>query len=306
MTYPDFQSPIGGTTQLLGVIGDPIEHSLSPVMHNAALAAIAHQQALPFQPYVYVPLHIPTDQFEAAIAGLWAMQWQGFNITIPHKQRIIPHLQEISPLAQAVGAVNTVWRTQTGWAGTNTDVYGFITPLKQALAQESWDWPQRAALVLGCGGAARAVIAGCAQLNLGQIHVVGRDPQALAALKSDMANGPLAIALSLHHWDEAAQLLPQVSLVVNTTPVGMFPRINESPLDAMAIATLPRDAVVYDLIYTPRPTRLLQWAADQGYRTLDGLPMLIHPGAEALAQWIGSPPPIEIMMLAAQQALVSA
>jgi shikimate dehydrogenase len=305
MTYPDIQCPIQGATQLLGVIGDPIEHSLSPVMHNAALAAIAHQQALPFQPYVYVPLLIATDQLETAIAGLWAMQWRGFNVTIPHKQRIISHLQEISPLAQAVGAVNTVWRTEAGWAGTNTDVHGFITPLKQELEQDSWDWSQRSALILGCGGAARAVIAGCVQLNLGQIHVVGRDRQALEALRSTMADGPLAIALHLHGWDEVAQLLPQVSLVVNTTPIGMFPRLNESPLDAAAIATLPPAAVVYDLIYTPRPTQLLKLAAEQSYRTLDGLPMLIHQGAKALEQWIGDPPPLEIMTRAAQQALIS-
>ncbi|MBE9108876.1 shikimate dehydrogenase, partial [Nodosilinea sp. LEGE 07298] len=151
--------PITGSTQLLGVIGDPIAHSLSPVMHNAALKELGVD-------IVYVAFPVAAEGLEAAIAGFAATGVQGFSVTIPHKQAIVPLLAELTPEAQAVGAVNTVWRTEQGWAGTNTDVAGFVAPLKE------WqDWSGKTALVLGNGGAARAVVAGCGQLGFAVVQV---------------------------------------------------------------------------------------------------------------------------------------
>jgi shikimate dehydrogenase len=286
---------ITGNTKLLGVMGCPIEHSLSPVLHNAALASRAlgcNHDALE---YVYLPLRIEGQDLAAALAGMAAMGWKGFNVTIPHKQAIMPYLQNISPLAQAVGAVNTVWRQDRAWFSTNTDVQGFMTPL-QAL---DTPWHRVEACVLGCGGSARAVIAGCAQLGCAAIHVMGRDWDKLVTLQHSLRETDLQITVEIHGWQDLKTLLPRAGLVVNTTPIGMHPKTDESPLAAEAIALLPPEAILYDLIYIPRPTQLLRWAKEQGYRVMDGLEMLIYQGAAAFEIWLGEPPSIDVMRQAA-------
>lgn len=278
-------SRISGTTQLLGVIGYPIAHSLSPVMHNAAIAQIGVD-------VVYVPFPVAPPQLAEAVAGLTALGVQGFNVTIPHKQAIIPLLSEISNVAKAIGAVNTVWRTEQGWYGTNTDVAGFLAPLYAVPA----DWSQKTVVVLGNGGAARAVVAGCNQLGCAAVQVVGRDAAKLQAFWQTWQQSPLAVPLSVHPWDCLPELLPYAGLVVNTTPIGMHPHAQESPLTSAQIDLLPGSAIVYDLIYTPRPTRLLQQAAPR--LTLDGLEMLVQQGAAALQQWLHQPAPVDVMRAA--------
>ena len=150
---------ITGTTKLLAVIGNPIGHSLSPIIHNAAIEHLDLD-------YRYVAFAIAPEDLTTALAGFAAIGVVGCSVTIPHKQAIIPLLTEITPLAQAVGAVNTVYKTPTGWQGTNTDVAGFVSPL----AAIERDWGQTTAVILGNGGAARAVVAGCHQLGCGEIH----------------------------------------------------------------------------------------------------------------------------------------
>ncbi|WOD37963.1 shikimate dehydrogenase [Nodosilinea sp. E11] len=279
---------ITGTTQLLGVIGDPVTHSLSPVMHNAALAELGVD-------YVYVAFPVVAEGLEAAIAGFAATGVQGFSITIPHKQSIMPLLAEVSAEAQAVGAVNTVWRTAQGWAGTNTDVAGFVAPLKAMSA-----WTGATALVLGNGGAARAVVAGCGQLGFAAVQVVGRNPQKLTEFEHSWAQSPLHPLLTVHSWESLPQLLPTADLIVNTTPIGMHSLAGQTPLTADLLALVPATAVVYDLIYTPRPTQLLALAAQRGLVTLDGLEMLVQQGAVALELWLQQPVPVATM----RQALV--
>ncbi|NJM75462.1 MAG: shikimate dehydrogenase [Acaryochloridaceae cyanobacterium RU_4_10] len=288
---------ITGNTKLLGIMGCPIEHSLSPVMHNAALAARALQRNQSDLDYVYLPLRIEPIHLESALLGMAAMEWQGFNVTIPHKQAILPYLKEISPLAQAVGAVNTVWQKHGAWVGTNTDVRGFLAPLQSLNIL----WNEVEACVLGSGGSARAVIAACAQLGCAVTHVVGRNRCKLEALQQGVADAGMQI--QIHDWQSLNKLLPQMGLIVNTTPLGMHPHVNASPLDREAIALLPASAIVYDLIYTPRPTQLLTLAKQQGYITLDGLEMLIHQGAAAFEIWIGELPDVSVMRQAALEVL---
>jgi shikimate dehydrogenase len=304
---------ITGTTKLLGVIGDPIEHSLSPVMHNAALAILQeniHQRGLS---YVYLPFAVKSADLLTAIAGFAAIGLQGFNVTIPHKQAIVPLLSEVSAIAQAVGAVNTVWRTEQGWSGTNTDVIGFLAPLQAC----DRDWTQIIAVILGSGGAARAVVAGCAQLKCAAIRVVGRDIQKLQQFHQswthhDVLSGNKATTdsispanLSVHTWDELPDLLPQASLLVNSTPIGMYPRVDQSPLSAIAMAKLPKNAIVYDLIYTPNPTLFLKQAQEQGLIAIDGLEMLVQQGAAALRIWLQKPVPVDVMRQAARHHLAA-
>ncbi|OUL31634.1 shikimate dehydrogenase [Nostoc sp. 106C] len=285
---------ITGKTKLLGVIGHPVEHSLSPVMHNAAIAQLGLD-------YVYLPFPIAPENLEVALAGFAAVGVVGFSVTIPHKQAIMPLLSEITPIAQAIGAVNTVTRQDHQWVGTNTDIEGFIAPLQTTYHQ---DWSQKAAVILGNGGAARAVVAGCHQLGFAKIHVVGRNQQRLQEFYDSWDNSSLAANLQVHTWDKLAKLIPQANLLVNTTPIGMYPKVDESPLSATEIAELPKEAIAYDLIYIPKPTQFLQLAEKQGAIAIDGLEMLVQQGVAALKIWLQlETVPVEVMRQALQNHL---
>jgi shikimate dehydrogenase len=281
---------VTGKTKLLGIIGDPVEHSLSPVMHNAAIAHLGVD-------YLYVPFPVKPEALATAIAGFEAIGLRGFSITIPHKQAILPFLCEISTVAQLVGAVNTVWRTEAGWHGTNTDVEGFLAPLK-ALPR---DWSQVAPVILGNGGAARAVVAGCAELGCPEIHVVGRNLQKLEQFKQSWANTPLQAQLTVHGWDELPTLVSATALLVNTTPIGMSPQVERSPLEAKVLEKLQPSAIAYDLIYVPSPTKFLKQAKDRGAIVINGLEMLVQQGAAALQIWLQQPAPVAVMRQALQR-----
>lgn len=275
---------IRGTTQLLGVIGSPVKHSKSPVMHNAAIAHLGLD-------YVYLPFPIAPASLADAVKGFEAISLKGFNITIPHKQTIMPLLSKVTDVAQVIGAVNTVWRGESGWSGTNTDATGFLAPLKAC----DRDWGSTPAVILGNGGAARAVVAACHQLGCPEIWVVGRSADKLQAFLNSWQTSPLRPNLLVKPWDSLDRLLPQAGLVVNSTPVGMHPQIEASPLTVAQMETLPKDAIAYDLIYTPRPTQFLKQAASLGLKTFDGLEMLVQQGAAALEIWIGQPAPVGVM-----------
>jgi shikimate dehydrogenase len=290
---------ISGSTQLLGVIGYPIAHSLSPLMHNAAIAHLnqsnpssSHQSGYQSgrQDFVYLPLPVAAEGLADAIAGFTAIGLRGFNITIPHKQAVMPLLDEVSDIARNIGAVNTVWREGDRWCGTNTDAAGFMAPLL-ALGR---DWSTAPALVLGNGGAARAVVAACHELGCPKIWVAGRSEPKLVAFAESWSS-PLADKLGVLPWTALSEYLPQAALVVNTTPVGMHPREGDCPLSDREISLLSLDAIVYDLIYTPRPTKLLQQASAAGLTAIDGLEMLVQQGAAALEIWLGEPAPVAVM-----------
>ena len=262
-------------------------------MHNAAIAHLELN-------YIYLPLPVRPQDLEVALTGFAAIGLKGFNITIPYKQAILPMLSKVSRVAQEVGAVNTVWRTEDLlWAGTNTDVEGFLAPL-QAHKQ---DWSKTVAVILGSGGAARAVVTGCSQLGCAEICVVGRNHLKLKEFLNSWSDPALRIKLQAHSWQELPLLIPQATLLVNTTPIGMHPHIEASPISAAQIANLPADAIVYDLIYTPSPTQLLHDAEKLGVMTIDGLEMLVQQGAAALGIWLDQPAPVEVMRQALQQHL---
>jgi shikimate dehydrogenase len=286
---------ITGTTKLLGVIGDPIAHSLSPVMHNAAIEHLGLD-------YRYLAFPVTPAHLETALKGFAAIGVVGCSVTIPHKQKIIPLLKGgIDSLAEAVGAVNTIWNTSEGWQGTNTDIAGFIAPL----AAMGRDWSQTTVAILGNGGAARAVVAGCHQLSCGEIHVFGRDAAKLAAFAGSWQGIQLAVAgsntlktvtIQTHLWDELATFINHDHLLlVNSTPIGMDPKIVDSPISAEMFDRIGANSIAYDLIYTPRPTKFLQLAKDRGAILIDGIEMLIHQGAIAFELWLHQPPSIEIM-----------
>jgi shikimate dehydrogenase len=294
---------ITGTTKLLGVIGNPIAHSLSPVMHNAAIAKLGLD-------YLYAAFPVTPANLATALDGFAAIGIVGCNVTIPHKQAVIPLLTEITPLAQAVGAVNTIWRTDKGWKGTNTDVAGFIAPL-EAIER---DWGNTTAVILGNGGAARAVVAGCHQLGCGEIRVLGRDEAKLKDFSDGWRNvelsvngqsTPRLVKLQTHLWDELETLIVggasplenrENLLLINSTPIGMYPQTEASPVGEELMLKLKASAIVYDLIYTPRPTKFLKLAQRvEGVRTIDGVEMLVRQGAVALELWLEQTAPVEVM-----------
>lgn len=261
--------PISGRTRLFGLLGDPVAHSLSPAMHNAALAELGIDG-------VYLPFPCQAKDLKSALSGLAAVGVGGLNVTIPHKQAVIAHLGQVDPAAAAIGAVNTLdWDPTAGfWRGRNTDIEGFVTPLigLQKFTQ---------ALILGSGGAARAAIQGCVQLGIPDIVVVGRRTQNLLTLQA------IWPSLRIRLWDQLKDQLPTADLVVNATPIGMTGHgFEDSPLSVDQIKLAPRQALFYDLIYTPRPTVLLKQASGLGYGTQDGLEMLIRQGSSALAGWL--------------------
>ncbi len=281
---------IFGTTKILGIMGFPVSHSLSPVMHNAAIAAMGLD-------YVYVPLPIAVEDLATAIAGLRAVQSvQGFNLTIPHKVEVMPFLDEIMPIARSVGAVNTVKRIGDRWVGTNTDVAGFLEPLKQL----NCDWQKNPALILGAGGAAKAVATACLELGCPIIHVVGRDPKKMKKFHGTMTDQLRDYNLRVHPWASLSHLLEVAGIVINATPIGMASDPH-TPISEAEMALLPDQAIAYDLIYTPRPTKFLQLATARGLKAIDGLEMLINQGAIGLEWWLDQPVPIDIMRQALLQ-----
>ncbi len=287
---------ISGKTKLLGIIGDPIEHSLSPVMQNEALSHLDLD-------FVYIPFPVKVANLGQVLAGFEAIGLVGFNATIPHKQAIIPFLNEVNPTAKAIGAVNTVWWSERGWQGTNTDVIGFISPLKRI----ERNWNKVKPVILGNGGAARAVVAGLAELGCSQINVVGRNKDKLAQFWQSWQDSPkISALLKIHYWENLPSLVAEADLLVNTTPIGMYPHGDRSPISPEIMSKIKPKAIAYDLIYTPSPTKFLQLAQTQGSTIIDGLEMLVQQGAAALEIWVGQPisnEVAEIMMRSLQQKL---
>ena len=283
---------ISGSTAIVGVLGDPVHHSLSPVMQNAALQAMGLD-------WVFLALPTPAGQLATVVQALEAMECRGLNVTIPHKHSVAALTRELSPLAERLGAVNVlVPLAGGGWHGTNTDVEGFCAPLRQ----DGSSWQGERAVVLGCGGSARAVVAGLVELGFGTIQLAGRRLEALQAFQADCrAWSPQLEPLLWSDGPELSTALAAADLVVNTTPVGMASSSNPAaaqacPLNAGELAALQPSAWVYDIIYTPRPTQLLQAATQRGCRSLDGAEMLVQQGAAALRLWSGrSDVPVDVM-----------
>ncbi len=266
----------------IGLIGDPVAHSISPAIQNAALVAAGVDA-------VYELWQTSLADLPARIASLRQPDILGANVTVPHKLAVMEYLDEVSPVATRAGAVNTIGHRDGRLFGDNTDIGGFATSLRAACQ----DAASRPALVLGAGGAARAVVLALAEIGVGTIVVANRNPERALALVSDLA--PLKIArigadaATLREW------LPVVGLLINATSLGWRP--GEIPVPPDVLAFLPGRALVVDLTY--RDTDLLVTARGRGLATLDGLPMLVHQGAIAFTHWTGIESPVDAMLAAA-------
>lgn len=269
----------------LGVIGDPVAHSISPAMQQPALDALG-------VPATYELWPTTSEELPARIASLRAPDVLGANVTVPHKRAVMDHLNEVSPLARRAGAVNTIVNRAGHLFGDNTDVHGFIASLTEASpTTRRWD-----AVVLGAGGAARAVVLALEALGATEIAVANRHRERARQLADDLAPAPVRVI----DWAESslAAALGRALLLVNATSLGWRP--GEMPLSPRLLAALPPGALVVDLTY--RDTELLEAARVRGLATLDGLAMLVHQGARALELWTGQEAPLPVMLEAARQA----
>jgi len=283
----DFE--LNGSTMICGVMGDPVEHSVSPAMHNAAFRKLGLN-------YVYLPFRVSRDRLAGAVEGIRALHIAGMNITIPHKVSIIPLLDEVDPLAQRIGAVNILHNKDGRLTGGNTDADAFLRMIKE----HGIDGPGLPAVVLGAGGASRAVCFALASLGCG-ITILNRNVGKARDCAADLEKytGRASAVLELNR-DNLAAALTDAGLVVNTTSLGMSPHTDESPVDS---GLLKRRHIVVDIVYNPVVTRLLGEAEKAGARTIGGLDMLVWQGALSFESWTGCRPPFEVMRRAAAAAV---
>ncbi len=285
---------IDGQTQLVGVIGWPVAHSLSPVMHNAAFDHLGMN-------WRYVPMPVHEDDIRPALRGLAALGFRGVNITVPHKVSAISQMDSVTDAVQIVGAVNTVRvdRDTGKLEGLNTDMTGFLTDL--AVNDIQIDSGSNV-VILGAGGAARACAAGLMRSGA-RVSIVNRTRDRAQQLIDFLRIGWSEARIVAHSYDALPKLSEAASLIVNCTPSGMWPNVNDTPWPRGL--PFPRDAVLYDTIYRPMQTRLMQEAESAGARVLGGLGMLVYQGATAFEAWTGRKAPIDVMRLACETLLTA-
>lgn len=281
----------------LAVLGHPIQHSISPPMHNAALAAAAGRDGR-FADWRYFRFEVAPPDLPRALQVLHAKRFRGVNLTVPHKVIAFEHVAEIDGAARPAGAVNTLRWAEAGWHGYNTDGYGLATAVRETLGQELTGAD---IVLLGAGGAARGAAVECLQRRCRSLWLSNRTRENLNALFTLLY--PVAEGLPLHGFVPTAipAALPAGALVVNATSAGLR-ETDAAPID---LAKLPRPAAVFDMIYNPPETRLLRQAAFLGLPHANGLGMLVHQGAKALELWSGLPAAetAPVMAKAAAQAL---
>ena len=250
------------------VIGDPISHSKSPLIHNfwlKKLAIVAEYRAQ----------HVLADGLEAYIAERSAdAEWRGCNVTIPHKLAILDHVADPGGVRDSIGAANTIFRNGDGTLkATNTDAAGFFAPISE------FDWAGTQVAVIGAGGAARAILFALAQADVGDVTLLARSPLKGAALLSHFGLKGKVLPMDT--------VLPPVSLLVNSSPLGMK---GQAPLE-IDLGPLPDESLVYDIVYSPLETGLLKAARNRGLETVDGLEMLVGQAALAFELFFGVEPP---------------
>ncbi len=281
-----------------GVIGHPLGHSLSPAIFQAAFDALAIEAR-------YEAWPTPPEELEARVSGLRADDVLGANVTIPHKEAVLPLLDRLDERAERAGAVNTIANEGGQLAGHNTDVSGFARSLRD---DAGFDPKGKRCVVLGAGGAARAVTLALVESGASVILLAGRSPRRLDKVVADMRRlTATGTTVSWAHWGDGTFMieLPRADLLVNATPVGTHSSDTDgrSPLEQQYI---PAGGVVFDLVYNPPETPLLAAAKARGAKTVSGLGMLVYQAAESLRLWTGQEAPGDAMLEAGRKALAEA
>lgn len=271
---------ISGSTPLVGVLGHPVTHSLSPKLHNYWLQTLNLNGA-------YVPVSVDEDHLETVLRAMPHMGFMGANVTVPHKEMAFRLADETDELAWLVGAVNTLDVLPDGrLRGRNTDVYGFAENIKKGAPDFV---PSKGpAVVIGAGGASRAVVVALSQMNVTEIRLINRTrsrAETLAQALRDLVTTPVTVV----SWSNRQQVLSDAQLLVNTTSLGM----SGQPALDLPLDDLPQDALVTDIVYAPLETPLLAQARAQGNQTVDGLGMLLYQAQASFSGWFKTEPPVD-------------
>jgi len=285
---------INGSTKLTGIIGYPVTHSVSPQIHNAAYAKLGLN-------YCYLPISVKPEDLERVLEGIRILSFAGVNVTIPHKEAVVTHLDEVTKIARLIGAVNVILVQEGHLIGYNTDGPGFIDSLRE---DAGFEVAGKRAVVLGAGGGAKSVAMMLAQdgvKNLVISDLIYEKAENLCEyINSHFGIAPYACPSKSN---ELRKLIGSCDLLVNATPVGMHPKVNECPIEDDYI--IPGSAVVYDLVYNPLETKLLKLAKKNGAKAVSGIGMLIRQGALAFSLFTEQEAPISVMKEAALKALKS-
>ncbi len=263
-----------GKARLAGVIGWPVEHSLSTRLHGYRLEQHRIDGA-------YDPLAVGPEDLRTALSALQALGFRGVNLTLPHKEQALELCHETDDLARRIGAVNTIVVREGKLVGSNSDAFGFLENLKEGAPD--WGADAAPAVVLGAGGASRAVVAALADAGAPEVRIVNRTRERAEALAEALGG-----AISVHGWDQRHAALADAGLLVNTTTLGMA---GQPPLD-LDLDGLPADALVTDIVYTPLMTPLLEAARVHGNPLVDGLGMLLHQARPGFEAWYGVRPEV--------------
>ena len=280
---------INGKTKLMGLIGNPVEHTLSPVIHNTIASCMNENMA-------YLPLPVKED-LEMAVKGAYVLGVQGMNVTVPYKSAVMPSLVNMDEQAAVIGAVNTLVRVDGGYKGYNTDLPG----LYRAMRSDGIELADAKVVILGAGGAARSAAFLCAFHKAKEVYILNRTVQkaALVAEEVKEKTGFTEVkALSLTDYDK---LPGDGYLCIQATKVGLFPNVEESPVSEPAF--YEKLAVLYDLIYTPWETKCMQFAKEQGVMAYNGLKMLLYQGVAAYEMWNHTTVPEDVVSIAYEELL---
>ncbi len=273
-----------GNTTVTGIFGWPVEHSLSPPMHNTAFATLGLN-------WVYVPFAVRPEELDAAIAGVRALGIRGVNVTIPHKGAVIEFLDELDETATALQAANTIDVSGGKLVGYNTDGPGFVASMQEV----GWSASGRAVTIIGAGGASRSIAAAMLRENIARLSIINRTAaraEALAELVS-VGIGDVEITWGGLSDSQAEQYVSDAEIVIDCTSVGMYPHEDVAPV--VPEEWLHQGQLVCDLTYNPLETTLLRAAKERGAEGLNGTGMLVHQGAIAFEQWTGEPAPVDAM-----------
>ncbi|ORX22349.1 shikimate dehydrogenase [Thermoanaerobacterium sp. PSU-2] len=263
---------INSKTSIYGIIGHPIGHSLSPLIHNYAFENLDFNS-------VYVSFDVNEEDLKDAIIGIKALGIKGLNVTVPHKESVIKYLDRISDEAKLIGAVNTIKNNSGSLEGYNTDVTGFMESLKE----HNVDVAGKNAVILGAGGAAKAVAVGLALLGVKSIYVCNRSIDKAKELSIHMGNNFNIKSLGISYND--LNMLDEIDILINATSVGMYPNVDVSPIGEDVVA---KAKFVYDIIYNPEKTLFLSYAEKYRIKYINGLDMLINQAIDSFKIWTGA------------------
>jgi len=294
-------STITGKTNLVGLLGQPVNHSISPIMHNAAYEEMGLD-------WCYVAMPCESKDLETATKALRSLDFKGLNITIPHKQEVLKACNKLTELANDIQAVNTlIPEKHNQWIGANTDVEGFLMPLKEH------NFKEKSVVVIGCGGSARAVVMGLSNLNIKKVTIIGRNENNLdifmKGIRHILLKRKISVEGIINKKSNITSYIKEADLIINTTPIGMMNSSNSKqeniPLGYEIWDCLSNKTILYDLIYTPRPTKWLKLGQQKNCLTIDGLDMLVEQGAFSIRLWSGfNEVPVKTMKSSAEKYLM--